>query len=200
MKWRLTSDDSIVAEGSDSRNSAGGEDALPNPNLPSVVKLAEAVAIVKSQSAVMGLGLEDREIERVALWAIDLSDAYRMLAVARRELWLQGFVWCDGIRLDRRALFGSAHLVQLFQRISTFVLAVARRKMDEYDAQHPYGGARAAWLDGRAASFGVERSCSASDIYIDDAFGLTCLNSGEPLRGSPRGVGHVSASLHILIC
>ena len=74
----------------------------------------------------MELGLEEDEIGRVALWAIDLTDAYRMLAVARRELWLQGFIWSDGVRLDRRALFGSAHLVQLFQRVSSFVLAVAK--------------------------------------------------------------------------
>ena len=79
----------------------------------------------------------------MALLAIDLSDAYRMLAVARHELWLQGFVWGDGIRLDSRALFGSAHPVQLFQRISSIVLTVARVKIEEYDAQHPYTGARA---------------------------------------------------------
>ena len=197
VKWRLTSDDSIVADGSDSRNSTTGEDALLNPNLPTILDLAEAAAIVKAQSAAMGLGLKGREIERVALWAIDLSDAYRMLAVARHELWLQGFVWADGIRLDRRALFGSAHLVQLFQRISTFVLAVARVKIDEYDAQHPYSGARALWLDGRKEVLGLERSCSTANIYIDDAFDLTCLNEGEPMRGSARGPAHASATLHV---
>lgn len=196
VKWRLTSDDSIVAMGSDSRNSTTGEEALLDPNLPSILDLAEAVAIVKAQSAAMGLGLKDREFERVALWAIDLSDAYRMLAVARHELWLQGFVWEDGIRLDRRALFGSAHLVQLFQRISSFVLAVAKVKIDEYDAQHPYTGAREAWLDGREAT-GQERSCSTAFIYIDDTFGLTCLNQGEPMRGAAEGATFTTSTLHV---
>lgn len=160
VKWRLISDDSIVRDGSDSRNSTSSEEALLNPNLRPVVTLAEAVAIVKSQAHAMALGLEDREIDRVALWTIDVSDAYRMLAVARHELWLQGFVWTDCICLDRRALFGSAHLVQLFQRISTFVLAVARVKIDEYDSQHPYVGARAALLKRREAAFGVWNECA----------------------------------------
>ena len=38
--------------------------------------------------------------EQIVLWAIDLSDAYRKLAVQRMELWLQGFVWSDGCRAD----------------------------------------------------------------------------------------------------
>lgn len=133
----------------------------------------------------------------MALCAIDLSDAYRMLAVAQHDLWLQGYVWGDGIRLDRPTLVGSAHLVQLFQRISTFLLAAARVKIDEYYAQHPYTGARAVWLAGREASFGLERQCSAVNIYIDDAFGLTCLNESEPLRGSEKAARHVSATLHV---
>ncbi|KAL3892838.1 MAG: hypothetical protein SGPRY_014735 [Prymnesium sp.] len=140
VKWRLTSDNSIVAEGSDSQNATTGEEALLDLNLPSILALAEAVAIVKAQSVGFGLRLDDREVERVALWAIDLSDAYRMLA-----------------------------------RISTFVLAVAKTKIEEHDRQHPYEGARAAWLDARAGTPGLERRCSSADIYIDDAFDLTHL-------------------------
>lgn len=61
VKWRLTSDDSIAAHDSDSRNSTTEADALLNPNLPSVLDfLAESVAIVKSQSTAMGLRLRDR--------------------------------------------------------------------------------------------------------------------------------------------
>ncbi|KAL3917175.1 MAG: hypothetical protein SGPRY_006508 [Prymnesium sp.] len=84
----------------------------------------------------------------------------------------------------------------LFQRVSTFVLAVAKTKINEYDAQHPYEGARAAWLQGREAAYGLERKCAASAIYVD-AFGLTCLNKDEPLRGSQIGEDHGSTALHL---
>ncbi|KAL3898079.1 MAG: hypothetical protein SGPRY_012917, partial [Prymnesium sp.] len=138
----------------------------PPPRTEAPSPPAEAVAIVKAQSVGLGLRLDDREVERVALWAIDLSDAYRMLAVSCHELWLQCFAWSDGIRLDRRALFGSPHVVQLFQRISTFILAVAKTKIEEHDRQHPYEGARAAWLDARAAMPGLEHRCSSADIHL----------------------------------
>ena len=46
-----------------------------------------------------GLHLSKSQIERVALWAIDLSDAYRKLGVQRSELWQQCFIWADGVRV-----------------------------------------------------------------------------------------------------
>lgn len=91
-------------------------------------------------------------------------------------------MWDDGVRLDRRALFGSAHLVQLFQRVSTFVLAVAKVKIGEYDAQHPYEGARAAWRQGRESAFGLEK-------YAPSRLSTSTTHSASPvsMRASPCG-------------
>ena len=62
---------------------------------------------------------------RPKLWTIDLSDAYRILVVHYSELWPQKFVWLDGVRLDARCVFGAAHMVGFFQRLSRFVLRVS---------------------------------------------------------------------------
>lgn len=72
----------------------------------------------------------------MALWPLDLTNAFRELAAARHEKWMQQFVWVNGVRLDKRCLFGTKHLVDLFQRVSTFVMAVARERIGAYDARH----------------------------------------------------------------
>lgn len=61
----------------------------------------------------------------MALWALDLTSAYRRMAAARHEWWMQCFLWHAGVRLDSRCELGSVHLVDLFQRISSLVMAVA---------------------------------------------------------------------------
>ena len=63
----------------------------------------------------------------------------------RAERWQQQFVWWDGARMDLRCVFGSAHMPGFFQRVSSFVLAVAAHRIRQYDAQHPYSEARQAW-------------------------------------------------------
>ena len=195
-KWRVTSDDSLAACGSDSRNACIDPADWDDLSLPSILNLAEAVAIVKSHVTATGLHLPKEDLERVALWALDLTDAYRMLRVSRHELWMQGFVWSDGVRLDRRALFGSAHLVGLFQRVSTFLLAVAKFRISEFDRHHPYDATRIMWMQARA-SHNLSSLCSFADIYIDDSFGLTCLGKHEPLLGSSKGSLHVSMLLTV---
>ena len=118
----------------DSRNFALFREDWPKCYLPQPEKLAEAAAIIQTAATEQGLHLSTSQIERVALWAIDLSNAYRKLGVQRLELWQQCFIWADGVRVDYRAVFGSAHLVGLFQRISSFVLAVAASRIEQYDA------------------------------------------------------------------
>jgi hypothetical protein len=194
LKTRVTTDDSICPVSGDvvvdARNptidKAGwGGVALPGPRT-----LAEAVAIMKSVAEGMGLSMGRSALERVALWALDLSDAYRELAVARSEWWQQAYVWSGGMKLDLRCVFGSAHLVDLFQRVSTFVLRVAGHRIREYDRWHPYDTPRRAWRAWRqkklgAAQDGGGQAETAQYIYIDDGAGATPLAQDEPLAG-PR--------------
>lgn len=61
------------------------EESLGNVGLPAITKLAEAAAIVKATAETTGVPLSGRGAERVALWALDLTNAYRDLAAARHE-------------------------------------------------------------------------------------------------------------------
>ncbi|KAL3895180.1 MAG: hypothetical protein SGPRY_013583 [Prymnesium sp.] len=194
VKWRVTTDDSVVAAGSDSRNTSLDRNEINNVSLPTVTKLARAVAIVRARSASLGLEIPEQHLQHVAVWALDLSDAYRRLAAARHEWWQQGFVWFDGVRLDTRCVFGSAHLVDLFQRVSSFVLAVAAVRVRRYENAHAYGEARRQWQAARKAA-NLSEDCTFMDIYLDDGFGMTCLDEGKLLQGRRDGAALVRVEL-----
>ena len=132
-KWRVTTDDSIESVAGDirSRNTAMDRGTWGDMGLPAPQTLGEAVAIMRSTAAAMGIRASAVVLEQIALWALDLSDAYREIEVNRSEWWQQGFVWYNGVRLDRRCVFGSAHMPGLFQRVSTFVLAVAAYRVKQ---------------------------------------------------------------------
>jgi hypothetical protein len=196
LKTRVTTDDSICPEAEgvqvDSRNTTIDRSSWGNVGLPGPRTLAEAVAIIKAQTEVMNIPLGVGSLEKVALWALDLSDAFRALAVARTEWWQQAYVWSGGIKLDLRCVFGSAHLVDLFQRVSTFVLRVAAHRIHEYDRTHPYDAARSAWREWRQAELGDAQTGSPQretfqNIYIDDASGVTPLSAEEAVQGTCRG-------------
>jgi hypothetical protein len=156
-------------------------------SLPTPQMLGEAVAIVRSRAQAMGIRASARVFEQIALWALDLSDAYREIECQRSELWQQSYVWYDGVRLDTRCVFGSAHMPGFFQRVSSFVLMVAAYRIKQYDAQHPYSAERQAWAQWRRANVpGDEGACSFEIIYLDDGSGLTVLEPGEPLHGAPN--------------
>ena len=157
--------------------------------LPTPQTLAEAVAIVKSVAADMGVQASRAALEKVALWAIDLTHAYRMLAVQRSEWPQQAYVWLDGVRLDKRCVFGTASMVNLFQRVSSFALAVAQERIRAYDRQHPYPEARQQWSAWRARhlSDADGGSPAVSTIYLDDGLGLSVHGETEPLRGRADG-------------
>lgn len=193
QKWRVTTDDSIAADGTDSRNSAIDREELDKVSLPTIQQLARAVAVVRATAARWGVHVPSEQLEQVAVWALDLTSAYRRVAAARHEWWLQCFLWHDGVRLDSRCEFGSARLVDLFQLISSFVMAVARERIRRYDVAHPYSAARREWQRQRERSVGCG-SCTYSDIYLDDGFGLTCTD-GEPLRGGASGAPMVATTL-----
>ena len=122
--------------------------------------LAEAVAIAKARARALGVHLAQLEAERIVLWTIDLSDAYRILLVHYSELWQQQFVWLDGVRLDARCVFGAAHMVGFFQRLSSFVLRVAAYRLDLYDAAFPASAARRAWVAAREQKIGGKQRAS----------------------------------------
>ena len=197
LKHRVTTDDSIAALGTDSRNSGIDREEIGNIELAGPRSLAEAVAIVKASAAAMGVIAPGTALGRIALWALDLSDAYRRLAAARSERWMQSFLWHDGVRYDKRCVFGSAHLVDVFQRVSSFVLAVASHRIKEYDAAHPYDAARRRWSTWRSAQLGSEQTCDFASIYLDDGSGLVCLEPGEPLRGAKPGAPKVSSHVEV---
>ena len=184
IKWRVSTDDSISIEGEVSRNDGMDAESWENPGLPSPRSLAEMVAITKSCAHSMGLSATQFELERIALWAFDLSHAYRELAINRAELGQQCFLWWDGVRLDLRCEFGSAHMVDYFQRVTSFVLAVGRFRIQEYEQQHPFSRNREAWLRWRKETCGIDQGCGQSVIYLDDGLGLTVLGQGEPLTGA----------------
>ena len=217
-KFRVATDDSADVPGATSRNHSMDKSEWQDAGLPGPRTLAEAVAMAKAVSRRLGMHVRALELERIALWALDLSDAYRMLGVQRSEWWLQCFVWTAGVRLDRRAVFGSAHLPGLFQRITTFVIAVARSRIRAYDTAHPYSAARQAWRKERAgcvpsaseraqvaAGTDAGAACAAAwpeaddtmfqAIYIDDGFGLTALSADEPLTGLNATAPRVSVLL-----
>jgi hypothetical protein len=192
LKTRVTTDDSICPVSGevrvDGRNPTIDKSGWGGATLPGPRTLAEAVAIIKAAAEGMRLRFGQTALARVALWALDLSDAYRALAVARSEWWQQAYVWSGGVKLDRRCVFGSAHLVDLFQRVSTFVLTVAGRRIREFDRCHPYDADRTAWRAWRqrelgAALDGNEQAETAQYIYIDDGAGATPLAPDEPVAG-----------------
>ena len=180
-KWRVASDDSWQCQGETSRNDGMPRDTWAEFELPTPRTLPEAVARVKAIAAEMGVPFRNQlQLEQVAMWALDLSNAYRELGVCRSEWWQQGFIWIDGLRVDLRCLFGSAHLVGLFERITTFVMAVVARRIDQYDTRRPYSEAREAWLECKRQHVARDERASAQFIYLDDGFGLTVAAEGEP--------------------
>ena len=199
-KWRVTTDDSIESIAGDIKSRNGGIDreAWADMDLPAPQTLAQAVAIARSVAQAMGIRASASVYERIALWALDLSDAYREIEVNRSEWWQQGFIWYDGVRLDMRCVFGSAHMPGFFQRVSTFVLAIAAYRVKEYDRQHPYSASRQAWSQWREANVdGSDGDCTFEGIYLDDGFGMSILGAGEPLTGAPDARRPVAASTHV---
>lgn len=175
QKWRVTTDDSASVPGARSRNDGINKEDISNVRLPTILQLAEAAAILQAVPGSREPQISKEELGDLTLWALDLSDAYRRVAAARDEWWLQSFVWHDGVRVDKRCVFGSAHLVDFFQRVSTFVLAVARRRIQQYERSHGYEGARESWREYRRKKQQTgDDSCTFMGIYLDDAFGVTC--------------------------
>ena len=186
IKWRVTTDDGLSPPGTTARNETIDPGEWSDVKLGKPQTLGEAVAMVKAACIRLGLHVPEIVAERIALWAIDLSDAYRMLVVHWSELWMQHFVWSDGARLDTRCVFGAAHMVGFFQRVSSFVLEVVAYRLDLYDAYFPFGAARQAWVQDRVERLGGEQRARFESIYLDDSSGLVPMREGEQLSPCHR--------------
>ena len=75
-------------------------------------------------------------------------------------------------------------MVDLFQRVTTFVMAVGRFRIQEYERQRPFSPAREAWRAWRKEECGLDEGIGQSVIYLDDGLGLTALSPGEKIEGS----------------
>ena len=195
LKWRVTTDDSIAMEGFDSRNKAIDKTLWPDHNLCAVQHLAEAIAMMRTArspealfdlvghllEAISDFGVPWEVCERVVLWALDLSDAYRMIAVHWSELWHQGFIWKDGFRCNYRCLFGTSHMVGFFQRVSLSIKARGDRDMQAYDAMLPPAVTTQAWMHRLG-----QQLAGYSMMYLDDELGASFLAAGARLKGAHR--------------
>lgn len=143
---------------------------------------AEAAAIAKATVRTSALEFGCAHLEKIMLWIVDLTDAYRMLGVQRAELYMQAFAWDDGLRYDSRCQFGTAQMVQYFQRVSSFVLRVADYRIDRVDALFPYSYPRQAMLARRQHELGGRQRVPYSSIFIDDAYGTVVVDPQTPQR------------------
>ena len=186
LKSRVTTDDSLAPEGTTARNTSIDATEWSDVKLGRPQTLAKAVAIAKAAALELGIHLSQLKAERIVLWAIDLSDAYRVLVIHYSELWMQQFIWLDGVRLDARCVFGAAHMVGFFQRMSSFVLRVAAYRLDLYDAAFPASAARRAWVAAREQRIGGRQRARFEMIYLDDAAGLVVLPPGISITAVNR--------------
>ena len=85
IKWRVSTDDSIEIDGETSRNNGMNPDEWEKPGLPTPRTLAEMVAITKSSCEEMKISATQFELEQIALWAFDLTHAYREVGIQRAE-------------------------------------------------------------------------------------------------------------------
>ena len=178
-KPRFTTDDSWDCLGLiQSRNQRVDRVRLGELNLPSARTFARGVAILKVAADAARL--------QVKLIARDLTSAYRQCGVNRAELFLQCYVWSDGISVDERLEFGTASAVAHFQSISSFVLAVAIRRCQGWDLLNPPTSvALRAWLRSRAALGGThDASLVFGQIFIDDTNAASVDDAGP---GFPQG-------------
>eukprot|EP00965_Chrysotila_dentata_P111906 3701098-Pleurochrysis_carterae.AAC.1 len=76
-------------------------------------------------------------------YVADAESAYKFCPVQRADLWTQCFIWWDaegkaGAVVDRRMGFGGAFAPNLFERVSTLVVAWVQGKQRAFDAQQQY--------------------------------------------------------------
>ena len=63
-----------------------------------------------------------------------------------------------------------------FQRVSTFVLAVAARRIRDYDSKHPHSRARSEAMRQRAEVTPRDERAGYEQIYLDDGLGCSVIS------------------------
>ena len=160
--------------------------------LPTVRQLGAGAAIVGEAGRADGLKAE--------LYCFDLKSAFRYAPLQRRDWWQHVFLWLapDGRAVwmvDAHGAFGGAYMPQRFERLTSFAMALARARQDEFDAAHPYPPGTLAWQRERAQlqrdgllPLGPEQLRPAySHVYLDDGAGAA-LNDSVPV---PPHIAHI---------
>ena len=126
------------------------------------------------------------------MYTLDMSSAYRYVALQLLDLWHHCFLWLDadghvGVATDARLCFGGAYGPNRFQRLTTLITALIERRLAAFDATHPYPTEVAIWaserrelvdhgfLPGGAGQL-VPRSIQ---VYLDDVAGAAGLDQVE---------------------
>lgn len=160
-KARFTTDDSWDSGGRvASRNAGIDHDTWPRQRLPSARDLARAAAILQIGAAKAGVPL--------LAYARDLTAAYRQWGVCPPSLRFQGFAWLDGVALDQRLEFGTASAVQLFERLSSLLVAYALLRCRRFDAANPpRSEVLRRWLRRRSRLGAEQAALVYLHVYID---------------------------------
>ena len=127
--------------------------------------------------------------ERVYLWKIDLTAAYRQVTIHVLYLWMCHTSWKGDVFLDRRMQFGDKSAVEGFQSITNLLLCAAQAAIDgneetralvphaahlwQYIDARPVGQAYEKWHRERVDAFGEgsQLRLNHTDGYIDDFMG-----------------------------
>ena len=183
QKPRLTTDDSWSSQQLvTSRNDGIDPSRWPELMLPTARDLGRAAGILNTAAAPAGIEL--------TAYARDLTAAYRQWGVQAATLWLQCFIWLDGVCVDGQLEFGTSSAVQLFERLTSLLVAYARHLQRQWDRQHPPSSPVVReWLQTREAMGEGEAALGYVHIFIDDTNGVS-LNDRHPDWPKGRGAEH----------
>jgi hypothetical protein len=172
-KPRLTTDDSWGAGGAVTARNAGIDlEGTPDINLPSARSLGEAAAILQAVARDTGAS--------VRLFARDIESAYRQWGCQRSELFLQCFIFTDGVAVDERLEFGTASSPSIFQRLTRLLCAAARHEQERWDAAHqPLSPLLCQRLRARQALGERQAALGWTQVFLDDVNGASIDDSSE---------------------
>jgi hypothetical protein len=177
-KPRLTTDDSWAEGGAVTARNAGiALDEIPGVNLPSARTLGEAAAILRAVALEAGVP--------VRVYARDIEAAYRQWGVQRAELFLQCFIFDDGVVVDERLEFGTASSPSLFQRLSRLLCTVADRQCRQWDDEHPPTSSALLQCLAQRRTLGDQQAALGwLQVFLDDINGASI---NDVLEACPEG-------------
>jgi hypothetical protein len=151
LKPRLTTDNSFG--GVDSCNAAV-PDQERTVALPSAQSFGRGWGIV--QSIFDGEPYAEGGNTKAFGYCVDAEAAYRFCPVQHADLWQQCFCWWDeqgsaGFSTDHRMGFGGAFAPNRFERVSTFVCALAAHLQRKFDSEQPPPACAQRWSNDKRA-------------------------------------------------